>query len=207
MVLSELLVWSFNIQLAFNIECNSRWCYQAKYHRTLLKNNQKFFFCSIPLNPSFFPTSSISLFTRFHSLIHFLPFSTLTMSFMLGWTAKSLTPVGIPPKGAVSPLGRSWALDIEALILESTVQFLVRVIVMVLSSAADKSFDLEEKYSALIPELWRKREPSSWLLGFCYVVLPASEAEGDKTFFSQTGGAVHGIGSLKLSTNVERNSI
>ncbi len=74
------------------------------------------------------------------------------MSFMLGCTAKSLTPAGEAPGGAVSPLGRPKALGIGALILESTVQSRVRTTAMVLSSEADRSFDLDGKYSALILE-------------------------------------------------------
>lgn len=74
------------------------------------------------------------------------------MSFMLGCTAKSLTPAGEPPGGAVSPLGRPRALGIGALIVERTVQSRVRTTAMVLSSDDERSFDLEGKYSALILE-------------------------------------------------------
>src|SRR5699024_9459052 len=59
--------------------------------------------CNISLlkfnSPAFFPV------TKFQSLMHFSPLPTLSMSFMLGCTAKSFTPDGEPPGGAVSPLG------------------------------------------------------------------------------------------------------
>ena len=49
--------------------------------------------------PAFLPV------TRFHNRMHRSPRPTLTISFRLGWTAKSFTPAGVAPGGAVSPLG------------------------------------------------------------------------------------------------------
>ena len=118
--------------------------------------------------PAFFPV------TRFHKRKHFSPFPTLTMSFILGWIAKSFTPVGVPPKGAVSPLGRPWAFGIGAFIVESTVQSRVRATAIVLSSAPDKSFERVGKCKAFMAALWCRRDPSSRFLGFSLMLLPAN---------------------------------
>lgn len=102
--------------------------------------------CNISLpklkTPAFLPV------TKFHSLIVFSPFPTLSMSFMLGCTAKSLTPAGAAPGGAVSPLGLPRVFGFGAFIDDTTVQSLVRVTDMVLSSAAASNFERVGKYKA-----------------------------------------------------------
>src|SRR5437763_13733409 len=85
--------------------------------------------------PAFFPV------TRFQSLIHRSPLLTLTISFMLGCTAKSLTPAGTIPCGAVSPLGWPKAFGRGDLTVEIVVRSLVREMAIELSSEEDSSFD------------------------------------------------------------------
>lgn len=71
------------------------------------------------------------------------------MSFMLGCTAKSFTPAGVPPIGAVSPLGLPCGFGIGALIDESNDQSLVLVTAIVESSDADINLDLVGKHNAV----------------------------------------------------------
>jgi UDP-N-acetylglucosamine transferase subunit ALG13 len=72
------------------------------------------------------------------------------MSFVLGCTAKSLTPLGAPPKGAVSPLGLPTGLGIGTFMEDNKLQSLVRVIAIVLSSAELSSLLLLGKYRAVM---------------------------------------------------------
>ena len=72
---------------------------------------------------------------------------TLIINFMLGCIAKSLTPDGVPPMGAVSPLGLPRTFGIGALILESRDQSRVRVTAIVESSEDERSFDRVGKTS------------------------------------------------------------
>ena len=85
--------------------------------------------------PAFFPV------VKFHNRMHLSPRPTLSISFCEGWTAKSLMPAGISPGPAVSPDGRDCGLGMGALMDESTVQSRVRLMAMVLSSAALNSLD------------------------------------------------------------------
>src|ERR1700761_7088253 len=59
--------------------------------------------------PAFLPV------TRFHNLMHRSPRPTLSMTFRLGCTEKSLIPAGVAPGGAVSPLGWPWIFGRGAL--------------------------------------------------------------------------------------------
>lgn len=74
----------------------------------------------------------------------------------------------------MSPLGLPKGLGIGALIVDSTVQSLVRDMAIVLSSAEDNSLDLVGKYSAVMLDEWWSNEPSSRFFGFSKTVVPAS---------------------------------
>jgi hypothetical protein len=74
------------------------------------------------------------------------------MSFILGCTAKAFTPLGVPPIGAVSPLGLPTGFGIGALIVLNKLQSLVLVTAIVLSSAELKSFPLVGKCKAVMLE-------------------------------------------------------
>lgn len=104
--------------------------------------------------------------------MHFSPLPTLTMSLLLGCTEKSLMPEGTSPGPAVSPEGRPWGLGMGALIVERAVQSRVRVMAIVLSSAALRSFARVGKYRAVMLEEWWRREPSSLFLEFSVIEIP-----------------------------------
>src|SRR6266487_4910306 len=127
--------------------------------------------------PAFFPV------TRFHNLMHLSPLPTLSMSFMLGCTAKSLIPAGAAPGGAVSPLGRPWTFGRGTLIVDTTDQSLVLVTDMVLSSAPARSLEHVGKYRADILEEWWSKEPSLRFFGFSRILFPVKVGiEGNFSF-------------------------
>jgi hypothetical protein len=72
------------------------------------------------------------------------------MSFILGCTAKSFTPAGTIPCGAVSPLGWPIAFGRGALTVEMVVRSLVREMAIELSSDEDSSFDRVGKYNEVM---------------------------------------------------------
>ena len=110
--------------------------------------------------PAFLPV------TRFHNRIDLSPLPTVTMSFILGCTAKSFTPAGTSPGAAVSPLGLPVGFGIGAFIVESTVQSRVRDIATVLSSAALNNLPLVGNCSLVTLRAWCSRLPNSRFLGF-----------------------------------------
>lgn len=69
---------------------------------------------------------------------------------MLGWTAKPLTPAGVPPNAAVSPLGRPSGFGLGTLMADNSDQSLVRVTAIEESSDAEMSLDLVGKERAVI---------------------------------------------------------
>jgi hypothetical protein len=95
------------------------------------------------------------------------------MSFKLECIAKELTPLGAPPAGAVSPLGRPVALGMGTLIVLNKLQSRVRVTAIVLSSLALKSFPRVGKQREVIEEEWCSKLPNSLFVGFsttaCFV--------------------------------------
>ena len=121
--------------------------------------------------------------------MHLSPRPTLIISFILGWTAKSLIPHGTLPGGAVSPVGLPCALGWGALTVETTFQSRILVTDIVLSSAADSNLDLDGKYSAVILDEWWRRVPISRFFGFSRILFPAKvETEGYRSL--TIGGAM-----------------
>ena len=98
----------------------------------------------------------------------------------------------------MSPLGLPKGLGIGALIVDSTVQSLVRDMAIVLSSAEDNSLDLVGKYSAVMLDEWWSNEPSSRFFGFSKTVVPASAGIGG--FEPIGGGAVDRLYKLIRSS-------
>jgi hypothetical protein len=91
--------------------------------------------------------------------MHFSPRPTLSINFKLGWTAKSLTPAGLVPAGAVSPLGLPRGFGTGGLIVERVVQSLVRVMEMVLSIEDERSFEWVGKWRLVRVDEWSRRVP------------------------------------------------
>jgi len=111
--------------------------------------------------PAFLPVS------RFHRRIDFSPLLTLIMTLELGCIAKSFTPVDTSPGAAVSPLGLPTGTGIGALSVEMTLQSLFfDATAMVLSSAAERSFERDVNCSVVTVAAWCMREPSSRFLVF-----------------------------------------
>ena len=88
----------------------------------------------------------------------------------------------------MSPLGLPAGLGIGALMVDSTVQSLVRDMAIVLSSAEDNSLDLVGKHSAVMLDEWWSNDPSSRFFGFSKTVVLASVGIG--VFEPMGGGAV-----------------
>lgn len=107
--------------------------------------------------------------------MHFSPLLTLTISLMLGCTAKSLMPEGTSPGAAVSPLGRPTGMGMGALMVVRGTQSRVRVMAIWLSSDALMSFPLDGKKSEVMLELWWRKEPNSLFLRFSVMEVPCRE--------------------------------
>ena len=88
----------------------------------------------------------------------------------------------------MSPLGLPAGVGIGAVMVDSTVQSLVRDMAIVLSSAEDNSLDLVGKYSAVMLDEWWSNDPSSRFFGFSKTVVLASVGIG--VFEPMGGGAV-----------------